>query len=39
MLKYDTRMSPMGPGRIIKGFVILLVILMIGSLGYMTIEK
>ena len=39
MLKYDTRMSPLGPGKIIKGFVILLVILMIGSLGYMTIEK
>ncbi len=32
-------MSPLGPRKIIKGFVILLVILMIGSLGYMTIEK
>lgn len=29
----------MGPGKIIKGFLILFVILMIGSLGYMTIEK
>ena len=32
-------MSHLGPNGIIKGFIILAVILMIGSLGYMTIEK
>jgi len=39
MAIFDTRMSPLGPRRVIKGFIILLVILMIGSTGYMTIEK
>ena len=32
-------MSPIGPGKILKGFIILIVILLIGSTGYMTIEK
>ena len=32
-------MSPVGPGKILKGFIILIVILLIGSAGYMTIEK
>jgi voltage-gated potassium channel len=39
MLKLDTRMSPVGPGKILKGFIILIVILLIGSMGYMIIEK
>jgi voltage-gated potassium channel len=39
MVKYDTRMSHTGPRKIVKGFVILLVVLIIGSLGYMIIEK
>ena len=39
MVKFDTRVSPLGSRKIIKGFVILLVILMIGAVGYMTIEK
>jgi voltage-gated potassium channel len=39
MLRFDSRMSPIGPERIIKGFVILLIILLIGTLGYMIIEK
>ena len=32
-------MSPIGPGKILKGFIILIVILLIGSTGYMAIEK
>ena len=39
MLRFDSRMSTIGPERIIKGFVILLIILLIGTVGYMIIEK
>ena len=39
MIKFDSGISPFGPKKIIRGFVILLVILTIGTMGYMSIEK
>jgi voltage-gated potassium channel len=39
MVKFDDRISPMSHKKIIKGLFILLVILLIGSVGYMVIEK
>ena len=38
IIKIDDRTNPISPAKIIKGFVILMVILLIGTAGYMQIE-
>ena len=38
MIRFDDKENPNKPARIIKGFLILMVILLMGSIGYMHLE-
>ena len=39
MIRFDSGNSPIGPKKIVRGFIILLLILLVGTIGYMLIEK
>jgi voltage-gated potassium channel len=39
MMKIDGKISPVPPGKIIRGFLILMVVLLFGTAGYMLIER
>jgi voltage-gated potassium channel len=39
MIKIDTKISPVAPQKIIRGFLILIVVLLFGTMGYMAIER
>ncbi|MEJ2726853.1 MAG: potassium channel family protein, partial [Deltaproteobacteria bacterium] len=38
-MKIDGKISPVPPGKIIRGFLILMVVLLFGTAGYMLIER
>lgn len=39
MVRFDSKISPIGSRKIIRGFIILLMVLFVGTMGYMIIEN